>query len=201
MLGSNCRNFFRSHFISANRAVICHNACACFRRLNGYCTTVLDMCSKIDLFITARAGMPMSRFVLGIILGKAVSVIELGNSFRLCVVTYGASVCFYALCGFCCRNGYHSAVIAMRSNICFITAHGANVIVIFVIVAYPVRSVSVVSCNFKLFGCYLCCAVCIGEKLSAIALIMCLYSVCGAGCGNLCHKCKVVCVNMSERRC
>ncbi len=101
------------------------------------------MCFKIDLFITARAGMPMSCFVLGIILGNAVSVTELGNSFRLCVVTYGASVGLYTLCGFCRRCGYHSAVIAMRSNVCFTTAHGANVIVIFVIITFPVCSGSV----------------------------------------------------------
>ncbi len=34
----------------------------------------------------------MSRFVLGIILGKFMSVDELGNSFCLCVVAYGATL-------------------------------------------------------------------------------------------------------------
>ena len=88
----------------------------------------------------------------------------------------------------------------MRSNVCFTTAHGANVIVIIVIIAFPVRSVSVMSCNFKFFGGYFCSCLIVCEKLSAFALIMCLYSVCGAVFGNLCNKCKVVCVNMSERR-
>lgn len=88
----------------------------------------------------------------------------------------------------------------MRSNVRFTTAHGANVIVIIVIIAFPVRSVSVMSCDFQTFKSNFCYRLSVCEKLSAFALIMCLYSVCGAGFGNLCNKCKVVCVNMSERR-
>lgn len=200
MFGIKCRNGFRSDNISAYGAGIYSYALCGFCRLNGHCTAVLCMCFKIHLFGTARAGVPMSCFVLGIIHGKAVSVAELWNSFRLCMMAYGASVGLYALCGFCCRNGYHSAVIAMRSNVRFTTAHGANVIVIIVIIAFPVRSVSVMSCDFQTFKSNFCYRLSVCEKLSAFALIMCLYSVCGAGFGNLCNKCKVVCVNMSERR-